>query len=464
MQYFIFSSAPVLIITLMVTASTATDHTSCSDHSDCITNSLLGERVPNTPFRSSSGTIQMVCDHGRCTCPPYHLQVNGTTCLPGRLLGFKCDSDAQCGVRVPQSGCVQGVCRCSDGYTAYRRANCLPAAPVGGVCRTQGQCRASSPHSYCRFSIPRVLGHCYCGPDFSITAHGLCAAKKLGLGSACTHSRQCNRRVLGAVCKAVHNSSAPLAVQNHITAIWTTGFQKDEISGGVCDCPDGYARDNHRCILRGKEIGEASISLGQRCSRDTQCQAADPYTHCNDGVCDCTAATPRCSASNTGCYPGTFQCVSDGRCISPHYVCDGLPQCSDHSDESVCQGRRCSPQSFRCPSGRCISRGFLCDGVKHCDDGADEERCHDDCPVSTFKCGDGQCLPGYVFCNAKASCGDASDEDHNACILGAPRLPYCPFRCGNGRCRSESVLCSGRDGCGDNSDEDKCEVCSCPAV
>ena len=51
-----------------------------------------------------------------------------------------------------------------------------------------------------------------------------------------------------------------------------------------------------------------------------------------------------------------------------------------------------------------------------------------DCPKSTFRCTDGRCLPGYAFCNAKASCSDGSDEAYQACILGAPRVPYCPFR------------------------------------
>ncbi|KAA0183273.1 hypothetical protein HAZT_HAZT002985 [Hyalella azteca] len=212
------------------------------------------------------------------------------------------------------------------------------------------------------------------------------------------------------------------------------------------------------------EIGESAVSLGQRCARDTQCRAADPHTWCHNGVCDCVVTTAKCSATATGCHPDTFQCVSSGQCISAHFVCDGAPQCDDHSDEAQCHGGRCSQHSFRCPSGRCISRGFLCDGIKHCEDGADEQPCRDDCPPSTFKCGDGRCLPGYVFCNAKPSCGDASDEEHAACILGAPRLQYCPFRCNNGRCnngrcRSVSVLCSGTDGCGDNSDEEKCEVC-----
>lgn len=44
----------------------------------------------------------------------------------GTLLGFECQTDAQCGMKVLNSGCVNGVCTCSMGFTAYRRHSCLP--------------------------------------------------------------------------------------------------------------------------------------------------------------------------------------------------------------------------------------------------------------------------------------------------------------------------------------------------
>ena len=96
------------------------------------------------------GIRDSVCQHGVCTCLPYHVAFNATTCLPSKyyinresmtstviwpfirlcrlasLLGFECTTHSQCSIRVPHSGCIDGFCQCSKGYTAYRRHICLP--------------------------------------------------------------------------------------------------------------------------------------------------------------------------------------------------------------------------------------------------------------------------------------------------------------------------------------------------
>ncbi|KRT84256.1 lipoprotein receptor, partial [Oryctes borbonicus] len=226
-------------------------------------------------------------------------------------------------------------------------------------------------------------------------------------------------------------------------------------------------------IRRRIEDSYAAVSLGLPCVTDLQCRAADPSSKCIDGVCDCiwkTNSTRACSARNTGCMAGTFQCRSTGTCISWFFVCDSRNDCSDGSDEE-CTRTKCPHEAFRCKSnGQCISKASRCDGIRDCAGGEDEVDCHASgrrgCPPDTYQCGDGKCIPEYEFCNAIIGCSDASDEPPHICKSRSRRriAEYCPLRCGNGRCRSSAIACSGRDGCGDGTDEMSCSVCRCPVI
>ncbi|XP_019876690.1 low-density lipoprotein receptor class A domain-containing protein 3-like [Aethina tumida] len=62
------------------------------------------------------------------------------------------------------------------------------------------------------------------------------------------------------------------------------------------------------------------------------------------------------------CNDQMFQCMSNGVCITQHYVCDGKADCKDRSDESpeTCQGDPCKDK-IPCDDGRCIPISWCCD-------------------------------------------------------------------------------------------------------
>ena len=78
------------------------------------------------------------------------------------------------------------------------------------------------------------------------------------------------------------------------------------------------------------------------------------------------------------CNPDKHFTCASGTCILSTYVCDGINDCADASDEVKCtdhQHRNCSDLHFQCISDGCIPLAHRCDGWQHCQDGSDEIEC-----------------------------------------------------------------------------------------
>ena len=61
-----------------------------------------------------------------------------------------------------------------------------------------------------------------------------------------------------------------------------------------------------------------------------------------------------CNAAR--CTPGEFQCRDEGNCIPQDWTCDGHSDCTDGSDETVCNVT-CSEEEFQCDNSDCIQAG-----------------------------------------------------------------------------------------------------------
>lgn len=137
-------------------------------------------------------------------------------------------------------------------------------------------------------------------------------------------------------------------------------------------------------------------------------------------------------------------------------------QCSCFEGHSLAEdGRRCyssskacnTNDSFRCSDGGCVPFKVTCDGIPHCTDKSDEEPgyCgHRACPVDWFLCSNKRCIPKKDRCNRVDDCGDASDETSCSCSEDEH------FTCSNGECISKKFRCDNDPDCQDASDEMGC--------
>ncbi|XP_074596661.1 uncharacterized protein LOC141851772 [Brevipalpus obovatus] len=393
----------------------------------------------------------------KCTCLPYHVEYNKTSCLPASLLGFGCSITEQCRVKVPDSECIDGLCQCKSNFVHIRRDKCVPPAKVNDYCLNDQQCRLGDKYTHCKYIIPRIYGKCRCPNGYVLTDDKRCLPS---IGSKCETDSECSKVSPNSQCQS---SPSGLSASTN---------------DSVCGCPPNFklSHDKLSCIPLIKQpespnniIGEndpaaadlAPLSLGKACTSSMECQIRDPYSACINGICECISRASKCNSLNPGCHNDTFQC-RNGQCISWYFVCDKAKNCEDNSDEDGCIPFKCPKEAFQCDDGTCLSRSAVCNGRWECPDGSDEARCYKGIPCDrkSFRCKSGQCLPQYAFCNAVTDCLDGSDENQDVCELSA-KCPKGTFQCDNKKCRSTAILCSGRDGCGDNSDEDRCEVCYC---
>ena len=65
---------------------------------------------------------------------------------------------------------------------------------------------------------------------------------------------------------------------------------------------------------------------------------------------------------------------ADGLCVPKDWACDGVPDCTNSSDEAVDFCATC-PFKFLCSNGRCTDTDNVCNGINNCRDNSDEDVC-----------------------------------------------------------------------------------------
>ncbi len=117
------------------------------------------------------------------------------------------------------------------------------------------------------------------------------------------------------------------------------------------------------------------------------------------------------------------QCGKD-ECILHKYICDGVEDCTDGSDETTCPSKaafrnNCDEHNqcesslsyFQCKTNGSLPLAKVCDFHMDCSDNSDETSCiHPLCPDGMFTCSNGQCILGSKRCDLMADCIDHTDE------------------------------------------------------
>ena len=166
------------------------------------------------------------------------------------------------------------------------------------------------------------------------------------------------------------------------------------------------------------------------------------------------------------CGADQVLCKINGQCISKSSVCDGVKDCPDGGDETLCEYNCESSvkalKSFQCggqiaflnkthyqlfepnvsanasaaskfvnyteqsqldqffedSTGACIPSQWRCDGTNDCEDGTDEEQCSlFTCANDEYQCTDtGACIPKSWLCDGIVDCDNGEDEQRQICL------------------------------------------------
>eukprot|EP00729_Bicosta_minor_P014518 gene14518-33975_t len=173
-------------------------------------------------------------------------------------------------------------------------------------------------------------------------------------------------------------------------------------------------------------------------------------------------ATPDATAAPCG----GFKCTDSGTCVNKNYVCNGLPDCDDGSDETSAAGcitttpaptldPSCAAggELFVCGDGKCKPIVYQCNSIRDCSDGSDEDGCTTTTTTTTKQCSEterrcatgGQCIHFRDFCDGVEHCSDGSDEKD--CTTTATTKTE------TSECIRSSLRCDGHPDCDDYTDE-----------
>ncbi|XP_073829721.1 terribly reduced optic lobes isoform X13 [Musca autumnalis] len=331
-----------------------------------------GGCVPKTQVCDGRAQCRDGSDEINCRCAPDQFRCRNGDCIPSY---YHCNGHRECmdnsdeedcaDPTVPASRCLPSQYRCDNGQciSAYARCN-------GYV-----DCADSSDERYCPDTQPTPA------PQLNLKTYpdNQIIKERREVIFRCR-----DEGMLRAKVRWTRPGGRPLPVG---------AVDKD----GRLEIPNIRVEDGGTYIC--EAVGYPRHVSGQQVSVQLTVEKYNPRDDRLPSACSATQAT----------------CMN-GECIDKSQICDGIPHCSDGSDEHSCShGRKCQPNQFMCRNSKCVDRVWRCDGENDCGDNSDEESCDPEpsgapCRYDEFQCRSGHCIPKSFQCDDTNDCRDGSDE------------------------------------------------------